>query len=103
LEAYIHAKSENTRDMRKVTSQIKELVAETNTTSGLFYLCYAHAELSEFDEAFDYIASAIDSRSLDVLSILVDPRLSKLRNDVRFSKYVDKIGIIAKNKKTQAT
>ena len=51
-------------------------------------VAYVHASLGQRDEAFKWLLRAVQTRSIGVLWLRVDPRVNRLRDDARFESIV---------------
>jgi eukaryotic-like serine/threonine-protein kinase len=84
----------STGQRRDALALLKDLTAESTTRGGRFVgVAALSAALGDTDQAFTWLDRAFDQRDNGLLSLRVNPDFQGLRNDPRFRKLIEHIGV----------
>jgi hypothetical protein len=71
--------------------KLRELSSERYVDA--YYTGMIHVGLGEIDRAFDWFDKAYQDRSEELLFMKVDPRLDRIRPDLRYKSLLRRIGL----------
>ena len=89
--ACAYAESGNKDEARKLLAELSAVPNGHYVSS--YILATVHLSLGDREAALDLLEKAYDERSIDMLSIKVDPKVDSLRGEPRFQGVVRKLGI----------
>jgi tetratricopeptide (TPR) repeat protein len=92
MKGYVYAKEGETTKAAEILATL-ETNARNNPLVPPTYSGIIYSALSKNDKAFECIDKSLETHHSEILSLLVDPRFSNLRDDNRFLLYVEKIGL----------
>jgi tetratricopeptide (TPR) repeat protein len=90
--ARIYAKAGRTDDKNNVLAALSNR-EKAGETYGIDHLGYIAAAEGRVDDAFHFLDQAVSSRTINVLWMMVDPRVDVLRSDPRFEQLLTKAGL----------
>jgi hypothetical protein len=81
-------------DRQAADAGLADLLAKAR--EGFAYqIAEVYAVRGEKDKTFEWLQIAFDDRDAGMLSLLVDPLLRGLRDDLRYNKLLEKLGLPA--------
>ena len=89
--ACAHAEAGNVAEARKLLAELRAIPNGQYVSS--YILATVHLSLGERQTALDLLERAYDEKSIDMLSIKVDPKVDALRGEPRFQEVVRRLGI----------
>jgi len=88
--AGVYAMSGKRAEAERVLAQVKELASHRYVCP--YEVAVAHAALDQRDAALEWLRRGLDSRSVCMPDLKVDPRLDSLRQDPRFRELLRSVG-----------
>ncbi|HVF31148.1 MAG TPA: tetratricopeptide repeat protein [Pyrinomonadaceae bacterium] len=89
--ACAYAESGNNDEARKLLTELRVSLKDQYVSS--YILATVHLALGERQTALELLERAYAERSIDMLSIKVDPKVDRLRNEPRFQEVMRKLAI----------
>jgi serine/threonine-protein kinase len=78
-------------EARRILAELQELSKQRYVSA--YHMAVIHAGLGEKDEAFVWLAKAVEERSVWLSKLKVEPRLDGLRRDPRFAELLRRVGL----------
>ena len=91
VKCYIYALSGRTGEVHRLLNEI--LTQTTSKITDMYDIAVVYAGLREKELAFDFLEKAIQSESIHVGLLKVDPQIDFLRADSRFTSLLKRLNL----------
>lgn len=95
--AYVLAKAGRRRDALAMLEELRRITKPRDPSP--FRLAYIHLGLGETDQAFEWLAKAVDARDWQMVMLNVEPAFDGVRTDARFAALVKRVGLPTDNQR----